>query len=80
MAGESVEGHGGARGGQMTGEGVKGHGGAWGGQMAGEGVEEHGGVVLSVGAASHGVGRVGVGKAALDPDSKEPGPGQEAEG
>lgn len=37
-------------------------------------------VVLSVGAAFHGVGGVGVGKATLDPDNEEPGPGQEAEG
>ena len=70
----------GAWGGMGGADGRGGCQGAWGGQMAGEGVEEHGGVVLSVGAASHGVGRVGVGKAALDPDSKEPGPGQEAEG
>lgn len=54
-----------------------------GGQMAAEGVKGPGRVarrvVLSVGAAFHGVG-VGVGKATLDPDNEEPGPGQRLEG
>ena len=63
----------------MAVEGVEGCGGGKGGSDDSGGCRGAWGVVLSVGAASRGVGRVGVGKATLDPDSKEAGPGQEAE-